>query len=109
MKRGDIYKHFRGERYVFICIAIPMKDEFIRTTNLFPFFDARYHEDKHNIELYTSSDGVVYINSEVPHVVYHSQKDSKMEKPWVREVDDYFGYKENKDGHLVKRFSLNAM
>lgn len=109
MKRGDIYNHFKGEQYVFVCIAIPMKDELISTTHLAHFLDARYHENTHNIELYTSSDGVLFINSEVPHVVYHTQKDSKMEKPWVREVDDYFGYKENKDGHLVKRFTFNSM
>lgn len=103
MKRGDSYKHYKGGKYTFLSIAIPLQDDFITKTHLVKFFEARYHENTHDVALYTSSDGALFIDSDVPHVIYESKKDKKV---WAREVDDFFGYKSIEAGNLIKRFIL---
>lgn len=66
---------------------------------------AVYHGDGKAIKLYESG-GVTFIDSEVPHVIYQAEKDYGTELVYAREVDDFFGYKEEADGKLVKRFKL---
>jgi hypothetical protein len=108
MKYGDIYKHFKGGEYFFQGIALPLREGnlSVRTVKSMTFQgNARYHENTHDIELY-AIDGAMFIDSELPHVIYQSEKDYNTYKCWAREVDDFFGYKEDIYGHMKKKFTL---
>ena len=109
MKYEDIYKHFKGKKYLFIGVALPFKtfqipqninltNEMVKASNIM------YHENTHEVEVYTLW-GTYLINSDIPHVIYQSEKDIGTDKRWAREIDDFFGYKEV-DGVHVKKFKL---
>lgn len=100
MKNGDYYKHYKGGDYFFDSIALPLNGKrFTQSAGL-----ARYHENTHDLEL-RFDDEVLFINSDVPHVIYQAKEDHDTGKIWAREVDDFFGSKEV-DGKYVKRFTL---
>ena len=94
MKKGDFYNHYReGKEYYFDCIALPVEPWMkIKPSSVNPHGVARYHEDTHDIELYVSGEGVTFIDSDVPHVIYQSEDDYNTEKVYAREVDDFFGW-----------------
>jgi hypothetical protein len=98
MKYGDFYEHSKGGGYFFKCIALPIENR----DKLELVGVARYHENDRDINLYQSENKVLFLDSELPHVIYQSESDYKTDKYWVREVDDFFGYKEDK----IKRFTL---
>lgn len=111
MKRGDFYEHYKGTEYFFACIALPVKDENIprRIKDSMSYVqDARYQEDTHDLKIFESG-GAMFIDSEVPHVIYQSEKDYNTDYVYAREVDDFFGYTEDKHGKMVKRFVLNTL
>jgi hypothetical protein len=67
---------------------------------------ARYHDNTHDLALY-AIDGVTFIDSDVPHVIYQSEEDYNTYAVWAREVDDFFGYKQD-NGKYIKRFALKG-
>lgn len=106
MKHGDIYKHFKGGEYWFDCIALPLRDRKLsqRFLMLMPNVGtARYHENTHDLDLYIY-DGITFIDSDLPHVIYQAEKDYNTTKVWAREVNDFFGYKEDQYGYLRQKF-----
>jgi hypothetical protein len=108
MRYADKYKHCKGGEYFFQGIAFPLRDgnlSFKTVQSLDLLGTARYHENTHDVELY-GLDGVMFIDSEYPHVIYQSEKDYDTDRVWAREVDDFFGYKLQENGQLIKRFSL---
>lgn len=107
MKYGDEYLHFKGNRYRFIGIALPMTDAMSEETiNSMTYVgEARYHDNTRDVSLYVI-DGAHFIKSDVPHVIYQSEKDYETDRVWAREVDDFFGYKLTPEGNFVKRFAL---
>lgn len=102
MKNGDIYTHYKGNDYKFIRIALPMKDDLLDTKELVKFSTVRYHENNKDFDVYTATNGSIFIDSDVPFVIYKSLVDYKI---WAREVDDFFTYI-NKNGSFIKRFKL---
>jgi hypothetical protein len=107
MKNGDFYKHYKGGEYFFDCIALPLevspfskiaKEEKHTQT-------ARHHENTQDLDLYLIN-GVTFIKSDVPHVIYQSEKDYNTNFVFAREVDDFFGYKHIIGSHYIKRFTL---
>lgn len=107
MKTGDFYQHYKDVEYYFCCIALPMKDESLSKyviRNKINDQTARYHEDTHDLEMYVY-EGITFIDSEVPHVIYQSEKDYDTDKVFAREVDDFFGVV-NVDGEYKNRFTL---
>jgi hypothetical protein len=111
MKNGDFYMHCKNTEYFFDSIALPLKGNSHLTRRIKEGMtfcqSARYHENTHDLNLY-NFDGVTFIDSDVPHVIYQSEKDYDTDKVWAREVDDFFGYKKEKNGQLVKRFTLKS-
>lgn len=108
MKKGNIYHHFKGAEYWFEGIALPKKNASLgckAASEMVYVQDVRYHEDTHDIKLF-SLDGALFINSDLPHVIYQSKKDYGTDRMFAREVDDFFGYKEDGEKGLVKRFTL---
>lgn len=108
MKNGDFYQHYKGGEYFFDCIALPLQDSslsFLTVNKMTETGKARYHENTHDLNLYAIG-GATYIDSDVPHVIYQSEKDYDTEKVWAREVDDFFGYKHVTGSHYIKRFAL---
>lgn len=104
MKLGDKYQHFKGTEYTFRGIALPLNDLSNRMKELLSYKGkVSYHENTYELDLY-ELDGVLFLNADIPHVIYQSEKDYSTNKYWAREVDDFFGYKE-KDGKLMKRFT----
>lgn len=105
MKKGDLYEHFKGKIYRFIHIALPVETRFFKS--LVIVGTARYHENTHDFVLYEHLETkTLYINANVPHVIYQPNIDSQANVlQFAREVDDFFGYKNDK-GTLIKRFTL---
>lgn len=107
MKYGDEYLHFKNNRYRFLGIALPMRGHnFSEETKRVMAFEGtvKYHENTHDIKLY-SIDGAYFIDADVPHVIYQSEKDYETDNAWAREVDDFFGYKLDPHGNFVRRFA----
>ena len=98
MKSGDFYRHSKGGGYYFKNIALPLENR--KKVKLIGI--ARYHENDRDIKLYQSEEKVLFIESDLPHVIYQSESDGETDKYWAREVDDFFGYKDGK----IKRFTL---
>ncbi|PTY93007.1 hypothetical protein [Heyndrickxia sporothermodurans] len=107
MKYGDEYRHYKGGHYRFLGIAFPVKSgELSAETQsyLTRTGTARYHENTHDINLFMI-DGAYFIDSDVPHVIYQSEKDYQSDHMWAREVDDFFGYILSPEGNFVRRFA----
>lgn len=107
MKHGDKYIHFNGGEYLFESIALPLKDDRIPEhikREMVHIGTVRYHENTHDVDLYMVN-GVLYIESELPHVIYEAQYNT-VAKRWAREMDDFFGYKIKENGEAIKRFTL---
>jgi hypothetical protein len=110
MKIGDFYTHFKeGTEYYFYGIALP-KIEYTSITNLHLkeinlAFDAHTPkgEEVRRVQLYCIN-GIMLIDRETPHVVYQSEHNYDTDDVWVREVDDFFGYKVI-NGIYIKRFT----
>lgn len=109
MKQGDLYNHFReGTEYHFCSMAVPITDFKGRESELEEAgvaFDADTPkgEEPREIKLYNLH-GITIIDKDTPHVIYQSEKDYETKKVWGRKADDFFGYKKQDNGTLVKRF-----
>lgn len=101
MRNGDRYEHYKGVEYLFDCIALPLEGR----VDVKPLKTVRYHEDTHDIQLYICDNGVTYIDADVPHVIYQSEKHYGTDLEFAREVDDFYGSVPTKDGHQ-RRFAL---
>lgn len=107
MKYGDEYMHYKGNRYRFLGIALPLKGATMSketVDNMSFVTHGRYHEDTHDIKIY-SIDSAFFVDSDIPYVVYQSEHDYCTEHFWLREVDDYFGYVQI-NNKFLKRFTL---
>ena len=108
MKNGDLYRHFRtGNEYYFIGIAQPLNEFAGRKIELNEInlaYDAHTpkNEDVRRVQLYNHK-GLMLIDRENPHVVYQSEHDYNTDKVWVREVEEFFDFKEE-NGIWEKRF-----
>jgi hypothetical protein len=99
MKKGDFYRHFKGVEYTFYSIALPTENRKLESIGT-----ARYHEDTHDINLYMY-DGITFIDSELPHVIYQAEKDYDTDYVYARELDDFFGFRFDSEKDLYeKRF-----
>ncbi|MCY7865985.1 hypothetical protein P8918_12830 [Bacillus spizizenii] len=110
MRYGDEYRHYKGSLYQFLGVAQPLKAGNLTTSTIKrmeKIHSARYHEDTHDVDLYLL-DGAYFINSDVPFVIYQSEKDYNTDNAWAREVDDFFTYTEDDHGNLLKRFTLTG-
>jgi len=108
MKHGDYYHHYKDVEYYFDCIAIPLKDARLSkyvSRNKVKVPSARYHEDTHDLDLYVF-EGITFINSDVPHVIYQSEKDYDTDRIYAREVDNFFGVVDVGYNEYEKRFAL---
>lgn len=109
MKNGDIYKHFKGNEYLYMCIASPIT-EIIQTDKLTYFgkindAGTAEGEEVNKVTLYEYK-GFLLIDKEVPHVIYiPTNKEREIGNAWARRVDDFFGIKVKDDGEKVKRFT----
>lgn len=107
MKSGDLYKHYKGGIYYFNCIALPLKEKSNVKKSVRAIQPARYHENTHDIDLYIDDNGTVFINSDIPHVIYQSEKDINSNDLFAREVDIFFDTVTIYSDRVVKRFTLN--
>lgn len=110
MKRGDFYQHYKDAEYYFDCIALPMKDARLSkyvSRNKSEDASARHHEDTHDLALYVY-EGITLIDSDVPHVIYQSEKDYDTVRVFAREVDAFFGMVDV-DGEFKQRFVLKEV
>lgn len=102
MNKGDKYKHYKGDNYIFNGIALPLK-EYAGCLDTIHYNEwVRHHEDKYDLVLYSCENGIQVIYAKVPHVIYQSQKDDKL---WAIELDSFFGFTETEKG-VEKQFSL---
>lgn len=106
MKRGDLYHHFKGNDYHFNGIATPLSEFTGEQTELKEVtiaYDAHTPdgEEIREVQLYTYK-GLWMVDRDVPHCMY--ERVSELNKIWIRQPDDFFGYKE-KEGQLIRRFT----
>lgn len=104
MNVSDKYVHFKGGKYIFKCIAVPL----IETHILEMAPETSVHFAKHEgelkeVRLYDVM-GITVVDWHEPLVIYQSTEDFYRLNYWARPVDDFFGYKEV-NGSLVKRFT----
>ncbi len=91
MKKGDIYRHYKGGIYKFIGIASPSEEIALRT---YPYGSATAKhsetgEDVH-VQQIPSFDHAYVTDLEEPVVLYRDSKDGKL---WARPVDMFFDHK----------------
>src|SRR5690606_13907658 len=107
MKYGDEDRHFKGNKYLFLGIALPTNPNELTPSTMKELSYAgkvRYHENTHDLNIYTLH-GIYFTESDVPHVIYQSEKDYETDNAWAREVDNFFGYKLDPHGNFVRRFA----
>ncbi len=109
MKNGDFYLHFKQNEYFYCGIALPLSEYAgskaeLKEINL--AYDAHTPDGQEvsHVQLF-NHDGIMLIDRETPHVIYQSKVDYDTEKVWAREVENFFGYKEQ-ENKLVKRYTL---
>lgn len=110
MRKGDIYRHFKGNDYVFLGISVPMfdiDDDYIKS-KLKPLYKSFYSElPEREINVYHYK-GILVANTECPMVLYH-RKNEDRETIWARPVDLFYGEKHFEDGSSIKRFTLTGV
>lgn len=115
MKKGQEYKHFKGGQYIFLGITIPLKatECSFEKSHLKRVGRAMHSESQESITLFdyfglpeSGGAGLIFSDTDVPYVLYQNIKDVEGEKLWLRQVEDFFGYKEFGSGEMVRRFSL---
>ncbi|MGU3372799.1 hypothetical protein [Bacillus mycoides] len=108
MKHGDLYTHYKQKEYFFDRIALPVSEFTGRSNGL---EDIGVASDSHTPDgqeirqmklLY--SNGVTFIDSDKPHVIYQSEDDYNTEKVWAREVEIFFGMVNVTPRKTVRRF-----
>lgn len=93
MLKNDHYRHYKGNAYEFLGIAMPIqslfffgKQGFLEKNLSVHAFTARYHENTVDLEAFVDANNVLYIDAKLPHVIYKSDAGIT----WAREVDDFF-------------------
>jgi hypothetical protein len=109
MRNGDFYQHYKNKEYYFDCIALPVDSVTSRRMLIKDgvALDAHTPDDvpePQELQLFRTSDGIVFIAAPDPHVIYQSEEDYNTDKVWARRVDDFFGNVEHLEN--VKRFEL---
>ncbi|WPS85316.1 hypothetical protein SMD22_01430 (plasmid) [Brevibacillus halotolerans] len=97
MRYGDVYKHFKGGEYRFqyLCYPIDMSSgrlEYVLT--------AKHADTQEEVKIFKKKEA--YFSDYSHYMVLYERILNK--SLWVRKADDFFGYKEHKDGRLEKRF-----
>ncbi|PEP86141.1 hypothetical protein CN584_08455 [Bacillus pseudomycoides] len=109
MKHGDLYTHYKQKEYFFDRIALPVSEFIGRSYGLEDIgvaFDTHTPDGQEirQVKLFYSN-GVTFIDSDKPHVIYQSEDDYNTEKVWAREVDEFFGMVNITPFKTVRRFT----
>ncbi|MFF2531358.1 hypothetical protein ACFVS2_20860 [Brevibacillus sp. NPDC058079] len=101
MRMGNQYKHFKGGQYLFqyICYPIDMSKTMEEATYV---LTAKHADTQEEVKIFEKN-GVYFTDCCLYMVLYKRISDASL---WVRQVDDFFGYKEHEDGRFEKRFVL---
>jgi len=86
MKKGDVYRHYKGGIYTFIGIAVPND----RATSARAVLKAKHSETEKEVLILEIIDGVYLSDTEEPVVLYRSSKDGQL---WARPVHMFFDHK----------------
>lgn len=109
MKNGEWYMHYKKNKYIFDCVALPVFEFNGKPSELQAIpvaLDAHTPDGEipKEIQLYFYK-GVTFIDRHEPHVIYQAEKDQDTEKIWARTVADYFGMVEPEDEPPTNRFT----
>mgnify|MGYP001125179291 CR=1 FL=1 len=109
MRKGDVYVHFKGGEYLFDGIALPITEFVGNKHELKPVCIAHdahtpKGENIKQVQLYEFN-GLMLVDRETAHVVYQVKIGNKKDNFWIREIDDFFGYKEVEKDEYIKRFT----
>jgi hypothetical protein len=97
MKKGDVYRHYKGGIYMFIGIATPND----RVGFAKAILKAKHSETEKEVRIVEIIDNVYLSDTEEPVVLYKDSKDGQL---WARPVDMFFDHKWAEPTKLVKRF-----
>lgn len=96
MKKGNVYRHYKGGLYTYVGIALPI-------SGLPKGFEATHSETGDTVNIGQSSLNAYVAKLDHPVVLYKCTKDGKL---WARPVDMFFGWV-MEDGHpSIQRFKL---
>jgi len=90
MKKGDVYRHYKGGIYTFIGIAVP---EQVSMKNYFEGSLTATHSETQkgvSVQRVPAFDNCYISDLDEPVVLYREGRDGKM---WARPVDMFFDYK----------------
>ncbi|MGN5650859.1 DUF1653 domain-containing protein [Bacillus sp. Brlt_9] len=117
MKYFDMYKHHKGDEYIYFGISIPLQDKEIKFsvhgTALNEVGVAKHEETLEPVVLYdyfglqqSGGAGLIFTDSKIPLVIYQNVKDEGEENIWARPVDKFFGPTILQNGKIGPRFTL---
>lgn len=92
MRANDKYMGYDGKEVLFECIAIPLQGNMIqKKSGLIKFDEARVQGGEGKLDVYTSAHGAVFIDSNIPYVIYQTEGNYGTNKVEAMQVDKYFG------------------
>jgi len=104
MKKGDVYRHYKGGIYTYFGIAVPKAENHKHADLTVGGLPAKYEETEETLFLIRARFTRAYITDvDVPCVVYKDTKDGQL---WLRPVDSFFGYMLEDGEPGLKRFKL---
>jgi hypothetical protein len=86
MKKGDVYRHYKGGIYTFIGIATPND----RVTGAKAVLKAKHSETEKEVRIMEIVDLAYLSDTEEPVVLYKDSKDGQL---WARPVHMFFDHK----------------
>jgi hypothetical protein len=117
MREGDQYEHYKHKNwYEFEAIALPMDQpgQMFGRSHVWQADEvARYHEDTHDLKLYTNHAGDLFIEGDLPMVIYKpvefvgSKAEPVYGTTYAREVDDFFAWVEHDEEWQPRFYNLS--
>lgn len=97
--------HFKGGKYIFKCIALPLTEShIIEVDKSTSYAEATLESTMEKVRLFDLM-GFTFTDHCQPVVIYQNVRYFHQLDYWARPVDDFFGHKELENGELVKRFT----
>ena len=104
MKKGDVYRHYKGGIYTYLGIAVPQAENHDRGSLIVHELTAKHSETEKLVHITRALFTRAYIvDVDHPVVLYKDTKDGQL---WVRPVDMFFDWELEDGVPTIKRFKL---
>lgn len=104
MKKGSVYRHYKGGIYTYMGIVVPKTDNHMHAKVTSHNLDAIHTTTDKDLDITRARFTRAYLaDIEEPGVLYKSTKDGQL---WVRPVDEFFGWVLEDGYPSIQRFKL---